>query len=647
MEMKPKLLKIQSWSPDEWESNLNKRLDQAKRYRLQFERMWRENEKILFTDIGQYPDQIVVTEENLLRFDTGEEEVGQDQIGMNYAWKYVRFVHSQMSANPPTVMVRPASTDSDDRKKADAADRISRHLRRKLHVQEHVDQANLNALTYGNGYIRTKWDSLGGDLREFNKKTNEILMDGDISMYAPTPWNIYLDPNAKTWFDIGWFFERHEIPYHEAKFLFPDDAEMLDQHIRKRLGAGSELRENNALEEVVDVYEYIEKGMPINGMAGRKAFCMEDGKVLGEPMENDNPNQGLSLRIMGDSDVPGNIYNKTFVEYITKIQDFLNRFDSTIIDNIEAHLVVRMVLPEGAEIEDEAISNSGWDWIKMTGSAGNGPHFVSPPGLMPDAWRFREAALQGMQELAGVNDAMLGNSSREVSGFALQTMVDSGNTVRRRLFNKYTDFVELIYKDLLELAKENWEEERTIMVLGAERAFESESFSKADIDGGFDIVAEYGASLSLDPARRREEIQQLKPDLVEAGMSPRAIVQMYRLNELDSIYDRMAVASVRQQEIFDEIISEGKPVPVEEMMDHQGMLEHAYHYLMGAEFKYLKPDIKKLIEEHVKEREQAAAQAATKGQGAPQPGAEEGLPPEGEQPGAEGGAPLEALEGGG
>ena len=202
-----------------------------------------------------------------------------------------------------------------------------------------------------------------------------------------------------------------------------------------------------------------------------------------------------------------------------------------------------------------------------------------------------------------------------------QTMIDSGNTVRRRLFNKYTNCVESVYQSLLSLAKEHWKEKRLIQVLGSERAYDSREYSNMDIAGGFDIMAEYGASLSLDPARRREEIQQLKPDLIEAGMSPRSIVQMYRLNELDTIYDRMSVGRRRQQEIFDEIIDSGAEVEIAEMQDHQAMLEYAYEYLMSAEFKHLKEDIRQLIETHVKAREQMSAQSAAQGQA--QPGEEE------------------------
>lgn len=631
-------MKVISWTQDEWKKNLQRRLHFCKKARKSAERVARENEKILFTDIGQYPDQIVVTEENLLRFDTGEMEVGQEQIGINYSWKYVRFLHSQMSANPPSVLFRPTSTDVSDRRSADAADRVGRHLGRKLTVQEIVDQANLATLVYGNGYVRTKWNPMLGDIAPdgFNEATGEILMEGDHDCYSPNWWNIWLDYQAKSWAGscgVRFFFEKFEYPMEEAAALFPDDKDSLDRYARTRAQDYSDLDKDKVYDDVVDIYEYVEKGLALNGMAGRRAFCLEDGTVLGKPSHNPHPAAGLGLHRNGDSDVPGQLYDKTFVEYVVKLQDVLNRLDSTLLDNVEAHGVIRMVLPEGADVEDEAVSNHAFDYIKIVGNSGNGPYFPNPPQLMPDLWRFREQLVQGMQELAGINDSMLGQVKREMSGFSIQTAIDAGNMVRRRLFNKYTAMVESIYRDLLAIAQEHWTLPQEIQVVGKERAFETTEFSRADITGGFDVVAEYGASLSLDPSRRREEIQQIKGDLKEAGVSMRTIVGMYRLNELETLYDRVEIAGMRMREIFDKIIAKETAVDVEPNMDHAGMLEFANEYVMSAEFRDLPQNLKDLINDHIEQRRQAAAQQATGGQmapptagGGPQPGGPQLVP---------------------
>jgi len=47
---------------------------------------------------------------------------------------------------------------------------------------------------------------------------------------------------------------------------------------------------------------------------------------------------------------------------------------------------------------------------------------------------------------------------------------------------------------------------RTIHVLGKEKAFDAMDIKGADIDSGYDLVVEYGASLSLDPLHAEKKL---------------------------------------------------------------------------------------------------------------------------------------------
>jgi hypothetical protein len=242
----------------------------------------------------------------------------------------------------------------------------------------------------------------------------------------------------------------------------------------------------------------------------------------------------------------------------------------------------------------------------------------------------------GIDDSAGVNEAMFGQMQRETSGFSLQYATNQGNMIRRRLFNKYVLLTESVYKTFLQLVRKHWKTPKRIKVLGTEKAFNVVEISGMDIAGGFDLVVEYGASLSLDPTTRREEILTLLPLFEKAGVSTRTILSMLKLNELDAMYDEIQLANDRQYEYFKEMIETGEYLEPRKLEDHKNMLEFSYRYVMTSEFKYLDDDSKELIYQHVEDREQLAA---TPAQPAPV-----GAP--GEVP-APGGAPdLGALLGG-
>ncbi len=610
------MAKVQEWDNAKFKVELAKRLRRAKKYRERFEVQWRQNETTCLYHNSRSPNTVSLTEDNLISFDDGSP-AGDDAIEMavNYAWKFLRFIHSQMSANPPSVQAKPTSSDEGDRLKADAADRICRHASNDKDIPEVFDQANLKALLYGTGWVRVMWDPDAGDTYEFDEGSMDLTMAGDICVESPSTWDMWIDPDAKAGREMRYVFEGIEKPMDEAKFMFSGQAEVIERFMTQRNGAnGSVVYDEREHEDTVMIYRYVEKALPINGMAGRMAYCLEDGTLLGEPTKNTNPGEVLGYALITDIDVPDQVYGASFIAYIQHLQDMLNRLDSSVVENVAAHGVIRFILPEGAQIEDQSVSNSAWDYVKITGNSGNAPYFVPPAQIMPDVHRLRENLISGIQELAGVNDSMMGQVKREMSGFSIQTAIDAGNQTRRRLFNKYTSAVKDVYRMYLACAREHWHEPRTILVLGKEKAFEAADFCSADIDGGYDIQVDYGASLSLDPARRREEIMQLMPVFEKAGVPPKTIMSMLKLNELEGLYDRMTLAAERQREVFETMVATNEFIAPEDLQDHAGMLDYAYYYLMTAGFRDLAPDTQDMVKEHVKAREQMAAKTATAGQ---------------------------------
>jgi hypothetical protein len=205
--------------------------------------------------------------------------------------------------------------------------------------------------------------------------------------------------------------------------------------------------------------------------------------------------------------------------------------------------------------------------------------------------------------------------------------------------------VENVYKSYLNLVRKHWSEPRTILVLGKEKAFESIDIQGADIDGGFDLVVEYGASLSLDPTSRRQELLQLFPIFQQAETDPAAkkLLSMLRLNELEGMYDRTQLASDRQREIFEEMIASDIYIGPAEAEDDVNMLAWASDYRMSAEFKYLTPEHQTLILRHIKDRALKVAQSAgmAGGQPAPAAGGGGGGAAAGQLPVVPGGAPMD------
>ncbi len=620
-------MRVEQWNQAKADEEVPRRLREALEYRKKLEPGWRANENMIFKSEGTASggNEVSVSYSNLAELFAGDLDTGDSWISINYTFKYLRFLHSQMSANPPSVTPRPTSQDYKDRRAAQVADHLITYGRRQYHIQDRVDLTCLQTLVYGSGIMRGKWDPLAGDVIEYDKQSFEITMTGDHKFIPMLIWDIAIDPAARAWEDVRYVFERHLLSLEEAVFRFPDCRDLIEKAAVKtnRSKFWDKDESGAAMPGRVSVWEYTERGLPWNGMAGRHCFLLESGEMLSDIAANPNPDAILGYHILTDIDVPGQVYGKSLMDYLARLQDVLNRLDSTVLDNIQAHGSVRMVTYDAAEADEgNEPTDSAWIVHNIKGTAAQKPDFIDPPSLMPDIYKFRDQLLQGMEQLAGVTDSMVGQVKREMSGFSLQTAINAGNTVRRRLYNKYTDFVEGVFKAYLMFVQKYWTEARQILVTGEEGALDVVWYSGADIADGFDIDAEYGASFSLDPASRREEIMQILPLLKEAGYSMRSILRMLRLNDISGLFDMSEVGARRQLEVFDEMIAKFEEqglltyVAPEKNEEHSSMLEAAFEFRMSMAYKVLGKELKLLIDRHIDDRTNMLAQAAKPGAGA-------------------------------
>lgn len=672
-------VKIITWDLETTKKEIQKRWKMAEDSRRYHEEKWMRNERTVYsTSAGSNSFSLDNSMET--NFQNGMPGVDSSSAEQNngYVFKNLRFLHAQMSANPPSVAMRPISSDQEDHRKADAADRIVRWAIRHYKMQEMVDNLSLNALLYGTGVIKTVWDSTRGDVTGFDEETGELELEGDISVTVPFMWNLYFDPDGKTSDETKWAFEKIYMDYDEAVGRWPDKIDFLKkaQITEKQYeNKGRQSQLDDKRWNVVELLEYWETGLPTNGYLGRYCITTMGADVI-EPTRPSPfrfkragavgtiealdlpddvkqakikrlPEQAqLPYTLLTDIDIPNMVWGRSFIEYVALGQDNLNRLDSAVLDNVQAHGVARLVLPETAEIAEDGLSNSPWDVLKITGA--QPPFFMAPPQLMPDMTSTRQNIRQGIDDISGVNESMFGQQSREQSGASMQYATNQGNMIRRRLFNKYVLAVESIYKNILNLIRKHWTIERTIHVLGKEKALEAIDIKGADIDGGYEIVGEYGVTLSLDPITRREEIMSLQPMFEKAGVPVRTTLKMLKLNELEGMYDKLELAENRQKEIFDEMIATGRYIAPKKYRDHANMIDWAMDYFMTSEYNNLSTVVQNLCERHIEERAQLAAQEASQpvagaGAGSPPGPAPSGAPasplPSGTQPGP-GGAPT-------
>jgi hypothetical protein len=624
--------KLQVWSAAEAEEILTRRFRFSQEARKAQEELWLEAERAAYAIDGGDP-----------RFNNRITQDGTDNggnvsfIGTNRINHHIRYKHSQLATNPPMVMPRPTSNDPEDQRKARIADKLAHFALRQYALQDTTDQVTLFTLTYGIGVGKRVWNPALGEIIDFDEESGEVTTDGDFEYTAINPWCIYPDPDAKTWdgsTGVKWVFEEILMDYNEACYMWPDKKDILESFRRKEEDSSTidvSGREVSALKrpkfDVVRILQYWERGLPYNGLIGRFGWAATNGEkvTLLEPLQK-NPHAfspdgvkpgiaQLPYDVITDQDMLGNYWGMSDAMFAVKHQDARNMLDTAQLDILKAHGVARLVVFGGSEFNaQESITNSPLDVLVVDGP--QKPDFVNPVPMPQGMISFTESLKRGEDEIFSINEAMMGQMSRETAGTAMQYATANGNAIRYRLFIKYTKYVERLYKDFFNVVKKNWTTSRAIKVVGKERAYEVIDIKGTDIDGGFDIVAEFGTSFSLDPIQRRQEILTMSPLLEKAGVSMKAQLKFMRMSEMDAMHDRLELGNTRQDEIFRKMVETGEYIAPKEYQDHASMLEYAQNYVMTAEFTYLPQDRQDLIVKHYNERLAMTGQQAAGAMGA-------------------------------
>lgn len=645
------MINLKPWDSQTAQKELSKRLREATTYRTRFEYHWEKAEQLMFDAEGNFRSTSVNSSPE---YGSYLENSGLDtaQVNQNsaYAFKNLRYIHSQMSANPPTVLAEPTTSDPDDRLAAMAADRLVTHGRTKYNMANEIDKLSNHALIYGTGYLMETWDSTIGAILG-KTEDGKVKLEGDIRIKCPSIWDIYLDQHAEENREVRYFFHRFYMPLEAAQGKWPEYHSILEEVAIE--DNSNDYRPDSAITEhrpgkEVELYAYWERGLPENGYDGRYAIHLKDGRVLGKVEPNPHrflasetvrrvkkdlptateqeiqevldsiPQRAeLPLHILTDIDIPQSVYGKSTLDYVVPIQDNLNRLMLTALDNAAAHAAVQLILPAGSEVADGSLVNTPMNIVKISGA--QGPFHLNMPQLLGDLAPMMDREIQQINDIMGVNDSMFGQMQRETANATLQSAAAQGSMIRRRLFNKYTDVVEDIYTQFLKLVRKHMDLDRLYHLIGREHPLEAAEVKTMDLDGGYDLKVTFGASFSLDPITRRDEIARNMPLFKEAGVPSNIILEMMQLSELRGLYDRNKVARERQQEVFDEMVATGVYIPPEENEDHTNMLAASLEYIMTREYKDLPEEAQVNINAHINERKQLAANIQNTGTAQPPP----------------------------
>jgi hypothetical protein len=203
------------------------------------------------------------------------------------------------------------------------------------------------------------------------QKITEEITVGDVGIDIVSSFDIVNDQISPTVEDSGWIAIRKGMRVKDAKFRWPEfkddikaskdtsDRAYLQRRLMSMVGGVSEAFagedvQNEDMCEVVYFYERQDLDYP----KGKYLIMIGDKIVESQDLPLDD---GVTYPIIKIDDVAmsGSFWGSGTVEDVSPIQKGFNRTISQIVENANNHGNVKLKVPRGAELEEDAYDDSG------------------------------------------------------------------------------------------------------------------------------------------------------------------------------------------------------------------------------------------------------------------------------------------------
>lgn len=553
------------------------------------------------------------------------------------------FLHSKLCISDPVVTARTYSNDVVSKNGARFAENVILHVKNHTDLQEKLESGPyLDCVVCGTGVVYTGWDASAGEVidlpENFDADKHEFTMSGDYDIRSVDPRRFYINPSATSYYESDDCVEEVILPFKQAILLFPEWEEAIRTWMKTEdcLKVVKEIDPAINEENVRDVvlYHYWERARPWNAMLGSHVVFIDkkNPKIL--KRENNPYKHGeLPYDVLTDIDVQRNPYGMSRNIYAAPLQDCCNTLYSLVMQNVELHGSLKLMLPEGG-LSDKNTNNPK-DVIFFNAATNGKPEYLRPSAVTSDIWRLRDYWANSIEKIFGMSEFSQGQIPRELSSYAVQMAIETDDKFRIRLFNKKKKFIKGIYDKVLSITKQFVTEKRKLKIVGQENIASEEYFSNVELDGDYGIYVDYGMYLPADPAARKQQILELvKSGIFEkAGGNMRKLVSILVDGDMIDIRDHFEKAKIVQDNETTRMI-DGQEVPVQDWQEHVSHIESIVEFQNTEFFENLDAEIKQKIDAHKKAHTAALAKLQAEAQ--PPQGAPEGSAPA--TPSAEGGA---------
>lgn len=442
----------------------------------------------------------------------------------------------------PVISATPGSSSDHDVKAAQMSEDLLEYWWQDFHLDDLLSEAMLWGIIAGQGYWKITWDEHAGKPMRFTlgpdgkpilddaleqqfrmaleqhgvDPQEQVVYMGDIRVEAISPFNVYLDPSAKTFKDCKWAICVHYLDPDEIKTrwgisvtpdMVPQDSDS---------GIPFDNSQNQLNKTVKAVYEgyYLPNAALPNG---RYVTWIEGPMKILSDEKWPFPTNELPLVKFPGVRVPGRIYDTSVVETAIPLQKELNKTLSQIVEYKNLTIKPRVWAPVGSL--RTRITNEPGAVYEFTPIGGLKPEIETLPSMPPYVFEHLAFVAESLKDAFALTDVSEGTVPPNVeAGIAIDLLQEMSSDRLAPTIRLMESALQRAGGRMLELAQRFYIEPRLLNIRGSGGNVQVKKFTQSDINGGISVHVEAGSGLPRTRAGRQARIESyvamgvIKPD---------------------------------------------------------------------------------------------------------------------------------------
>ena len=134
-----------------------------------------------------------------------------------------------VTANRPSFKARSTNTDYKSIVQTKLANGLLDYYMREKRLEKYLHRAANYAVVMGSGYIKMEWNSMSGEIYDYNEETDTPIYEGDVKFTNLSVFDVVFDSTKEDVKDLDWVITRTWKNKFDIAAKYPELAEKIVQ----------------------------------------------------------------------------------------------------------------------------------------------------------------------------------------------------------------------------------------------------------------------------------------------------------------------------------------------------------------------------------------------------------------------------------